>query len=175
VAPELASSEFCHLSWSPDGRYLALSEEQHDLRTIRQYIVDLRALPAPDSASEGAPSVTLSTAHTPDAVRYLGVYDGSPAYSAVWLGDSSALVINEDAQTLLARGVSGRFWEPLLQVPSQQGSRLCAISNIAQTTLVAFSYCFLYTVDGPNLEHGQGERLYVFDPAAAEHIAWGAY
>ncbi len=139
VAPELASSPFCELRWSPDGRYLALSEVQHDLRMIRhmirhmirQYIVDLRALPAPDSAREGAPGVTLSTADTPDAVRYLGAYDGSPAYGAVWLGDSSALLIpsiNEDAQAVLARGVSGRFWEPLLQVPSQR-ARACARSR----------------------------------------------
>jgi hypothetical protein len=166
VLPDLASSSFCELRWSPDGRYLALSEAQHDNQTVRQYIVDLTALPAPDAASEGAPRLTLSTAHTPHAVRYLGAYDGSAAYGAVWLGDSSALVINEDAQTLAARGVHGELWEPILQVPYQRGSRLCAISNVALTMLVAFSYCFLYTVDGPNLIPGQGERLYVFDPAA---------
>jgi hypothetical protein len=45
--------------------------------------------------------------------------------------------------------------------------RLCAISNVAQTTLVAFSYCYLYTVDGPNLISRPGEQLYVFDPAPA--------
>jgi hypothetical protein len=115
VSPELASSAYCFVSWSPNGRYLALSEE-HD--GVRYYRVDLTASPAPDSASEGAPSVTLSTTHTPAAVQYLGVYERATKYGVVCLGDSSALVTNDGLQWLLARPKSEKPSAAVLDVPS---------------------------------------------------------
>jgi hypothetical protein len=90
VLPKLARDEFCFVSWSPNGRYLALSEE-HD--GVHYYRVDLAALPTLEATGEGAPSVTLSTTQTPAAVQSLGVYEGSTNYRAVWLGDGSALLI----------------------------------------------------------------------------------
>jgi hypothetical protein len=75
------------------------------------------------------------------------------------------MVIKEDAYTFIAQGVNGTSSRTLLYVPAQQGSSLCAITNVVQAKLVAFTYCHLYTVDGPNLKSGPGERLYIFDPA----------
>jgi WD40 repeat protein len=164
AVPELPNKHYCKVVWSPDGRQLALSA---GLLRSHDFVVHLQALPALGPAGASVPILTLSTASTPDAISSLGVYDGSYLDGAAWLSDASELIIKNDAHTLIARGVKGPSSHTVLYVPDKQGSRLCAITNVAQTTLLAFTYCYLYTVDGPNLKSGPGERLYIFDPAAA--------
>jgi hypothetical protein len=168
LLPELQSDTFCPLTWagwSPEGRFLALTWAR-GFSPIHNYLIDLTALPLPDTQVAGAPALTLSTARTPAALRSLGSYDGGYAIRPAWLGDGSALVVNGNYQAILTIGLSDTAPHKLLPIPIQRGSSVCAVGGVVSSRLVAFVYCYNYPTDRPSAISGPGDRLYVFDPAA---------
>ena len=75
--------------------------------------------------------------------------------------------MNQDVQEILSLAINGTASHRLLYVPFAAGTSLCDVGSVARTTLVAFTHCYHRSGDLPQLISGPGERLYVFDPAAA--------
>lgn len=117
--------------FSPDARYLAVSELTTRAGDNRSYLVDLHALPAGEVADPDHPAVIELCPH-PDTAATVG--------TPTWLADSSAFYLATDlgrSYVGIARGTPDGAWEHVLTpegdagaIVDRTGSHLLVVANI---------------------------------------------
>ncbi|MFP4312359.1 MAG: alpha/beta fold hydrolase [Nitriliruptoraceae bacterium] len=102
--------------FSPDGRYLAVTELTTRAGDNRSYLVDLHALSGAEVAGPAHPAVTELCPH-PDTAASVGV--------PTWLADSSAFFLATDLGRSfvgIARGTPDGAWEHVLTPEGDAGA-----------------------------------------------------